>query len=125
MRNINKFRGFLDLLKSKRTDNNTDSINKVKKLIFDIMLANSALIRIGFKNIHGDEESCDLKNYSKADRSTNRKEDIIRIYLYNDNSKDYEFIIRLKDLVIIDKNDIKIKITKDDVDEILNKLPNI
>jgi len=89
-------------------------------------LVDKDTVRISYRNIYGDEESCQLKDWSKEPRSTGITEDIIRLYLYdNDNLK---YVIRTESsklvfwrLDISDKNDV-VSIDKSFIDKILNQL---
>lgn len=64
-----------------------------------LKLVNKNTIRITYKNIHGDEESCSLLDWSSHERSTNNFDDITRLYLYQNDELIY--VIRITSCEVV------------------------
>ncbi len=88
--------------------------------ILNLVTDKTQLIRVGFSNVYGDEESCNLEDYKTIARSTGKKENIIRIMLY-DKMGELKYIVRVKSFAI-KQDDTTIKVSKHIIDEILLRL---
>lgn len=113
---MSKLKRFFNFFR-KEKEKNERYLNHIHELI-----ANKCGLRVSYKNIYGDEESCDLGDFHKdrAPRCTGDTKDILRIYINVDNV-DY-YVVRRYDNQIRLPNFKTIEVTKEDINDILNKI---
>src|SRR5574343_991171 len=95
---MSKLKNFFNFFGKKKEDKKKEDNGRYLNHIHDL-ISNNCELRVSYKNIHSDEESCSLDDFqkNKAPRCTGNTDDILRVYIYNNRMKvdgDYYFVRR-------------------------------